>query len=57
MDVVVLPTNQEMIRQDMNDTVYVNEADKFNALVKEIKDIHAKDAPILVGTASIESFL
>ena len=55
MDVVVLPTNQEMIRQDMNDTVYVNEADKFNALVKEIKDIHAKDAPILVGTASIES--
>jgi preprotein translocase subunit SecA len=55
MDVVVLPTNQEMIRKDMNDTVYVNEADKFNALVKEIKDIHAKDAPILVGTASIES--
>ena len=55
MDVVVLPTNQEMIREDMNDTVYVNEADKFNALVKEIKDIHAKDAPILVGTASIES--
>jgi len=55
MDVVVLPTNQEMIRQDMNDTVYVNEADKFNALVKEIKDIHEKDAPILVGTASIES--
>ena len=55
MDVVVLPTNQEMIRKDMNDTVYVNEVDKFNALVKEIKDIHAKDAPILVGTASIES--
>ena len=55
MDVVVLPTNQEMIRNDMNDVVYVNEDDKFNALVKEIKEIHEKTAPILVGTASIES--
>ena len=55
MDVVVLPTNKDMIRQDMNDTVYVNESDKFNALVKEIKEIHGKSAPILVGTASIES--
>ena len=55
MDVVVLPTNQEMIRNDMNDVVYVNEEDKFNTLVKEIKEIHEKSAPILVGTASIES--
>ena len=55
MDVVVLPTNQEMIRNDMNDVVYVNEEDKFNALVIEIKEIHEKTAPILVGTASIES--
>ena len=55
MDVVVLPTNQEMIRNDMNDVVYVNEEDKFNSLVKEIKEIHQKTAPILVGTASIES--
>ena len=55
MDVVVLPTNQEMIRNDVNDVVYVNEADKFNALVNEIKEIHEKSAPILVGTASIES--
>ena len=55
MDVVVLPTNQEMVRHDENDVVYVNEADKFNALVNEIKEIHEKSAPILVGTASIES--
>ncbi len=55
MDVVVLPTNQEMIRNDMNDVVYVNEDDKFNALLHEIKGIHEKRAPILVGTASIES--
>jgi len=55
MDVVVLPTNQEMVRNDVNDVVYVDETDKFNALVKEIKEIHEKSAPILVGTASIES--
>ena len=55
MDVVVLPTNQEMIRNDMNDVVYVNEDDKFNALLNEIRGIHEKGAPILVGTASIES--
>ena len=55
MDVVVLPTNKAMVREDVNDVVYVNEEDKFNALVAEIKDIHEKTAPILVGTASIES--
>ena len=55
MDVVVLPTNKAMVREDVNDVVYVNEEDKFNALVSEIKDIHEKTAPILVGTASIES--
>ena len=55
MDVVVIPTNQEMIRQDVNDIVYVNEEDKYQALINEIKEINKKSAPILVGTASIES--
>jgi preprotein translocase subunit SecA len=55
MDVVVIPTNQPMVRNDVNDVVYVNEDDKFQALIKEIKTIHHKKAPILVGTASIES--
>jgi len=55
MDVVVIPTNQPMVRNDVNDVVYVNEEDKFQALMKEIKTIHDKKAPILVGTASIES--
>ncbi|MBL6819724.1 MAG: preprotein translocase subunit SecA [SAR86 cluster bacterium] len=55
MDVVVIPTNQPMVRNDVNDVVYVNEEDKFQALIKEIKSIHDKKAPILVGTASIES--
>ena len=55
MNVVVIPTNQEMIRQDVNDVVYVNEEDKYQALINEIKEINKKSAPILVGTASIES--
>ena len=55
MNVVVIPTNKEMIRQDVNDVVYVNEEDKYQALINEIKEINKKSAPILVGTASIES--
>ena len=55
MDVVVIPTNKPMIRNDANDLVYVNEEDKYQALLKEIKSINSKRAPILVGTASIES--
>ena len=55
MNVVVIPTNQAMIREDVNDVVYVNEEDKYQALINEIKKINKKSAPILVGTASIES--
>ena len=55
MDVVVIPTNQPMVRDDVNDVVYVNEDDKYQALIAEIKNINTKKAPILVGTASIES--
>ena len=55
MNVVVIPTNQKMVREDVNDVVYVNEEDKYHALLKEIKEINKKSAPILVGTASIES--
>ena len=55
MDVVVIPTNQAMVREDVNDVVYVNEEDKYQALINEIKEINKKSAPILVGTASIES--
>ncbi len=55
MSVVVIPTNQTMVREDVNDVVYVNEEDKYSALLTEIKEINKKEAPILVGTASIES--
>jgi preprotein translocase subunit SecA len=55
LDVVVIPTNRPMIRKDFADTVYATAKGKTKAIVAEIKDLHAKGQPILVGTASIES--
>ncbi|MDR3200505.1 MAG: preprotein translocase subunit SecA [Spirochaetales bacterium] len=54
LDVVVIPTNVPAIRKDENDVVYLNEADKFNALCDEIAEAHKKGQPLLVGTVSIE---
>ncbi|MBE3589552.1 MAG: preprotein translocase subunit SecA [Firmicutes bacterium] len=54
LSVVVIPTNKPMIRKDLPDVVYKTEAAKFRAIVREIKERHAKGQPILVGTASIE---
>ncbi len=55
LDVVVIPTNKPMIRQDQEDVVYLNTQDKFNAIIADIKQIRESNAPTLVGTASIES--
>ena len=52
--VAVLPTNKPMIRQNLNDLIFINEAAKFNAVVREIKERHAKGQPVLVGTIAIE---
>jgi preprotein translocase subunit SecA len=54
LDVVVIPTNREMIRKDMPDVIYKNERAKFKAAVDEIAEKHAAGQPILVGTISIE---
>lgn len=54
LDVVVIPTNKPVARIDENDEVYMTEADKWNAICKEIIECHAKGQPILVGTVSIE---
>lgn len=54
MDVVVIPTNKPMIRIDYDDVVYKTEKAKFNAVVEEIAERHAKGQPVLVGTVSIE---
>ena len=54
LDVVVVPTNKPVQRVDLPDLIYYNEAMKFNAIVEEVKKIHATGQPVLVGTVSIE---
>jgi preprotein translocase subunit SecA len=53
LDVRVVPTNRPMVRRDVNDVVYKTEREKFEAVVEEIKDLHEKGQPVLVGTVSI----
>jgi preprotein translocase subunit SecA len=54
MDVVEIPTNKPVIRNDLADSVYKNEEAKFRAVVKDIKERHVTGQPILVGTITIE---
>ncbi len=54
LDVVVIPTNKEMQREDHQDRIYKDENAKFNAVAREIEEVHKKGQPILVGTVSIE---
>ncbi|HPS78120.1 MAG TPA: preprotein translocase subunit SecA [Thermoanaerobaculaceae bacterium] len=54
LDVVVIPTNRDMIRQDHQDLIFRTENEKWKAVVEEIIELHAKGQPILVGTVSIE---
>jgi len=54
LDVTVVPTNKQMIRQNFPDAIYKTEREKFQAVVEEIKELHEKGQPVLVGTISIE---
>ncbi|MDD2829917.1 MAG: preprotein translocase subunit SecA [Sulfuricurvum sp.] len=54
LDVVSIPTNVMVIRQDLNDLIYKTEAEKFAAVIAKVKELTAKGQPILIGTASIE---
>ncbi len=54
LDVVEIPTNKPVIRQDHPDVVFKNEAGKYRALAAQVKECHAKGQPVLVGTISIE---
>lgn len=54
LEVVVIPTQRPMIRDDASDTVYLKGTQKFTAIVDDIKSCFAKKQPVLVGTASIE---
>ncbi len=55
LDVVVIPTNKPTQRQDLNDLVYLTKDEKYDAIVEDVKAITEKGAPVLVGTASIET--
>ena len=54
LDVVVIPTNRPVARKDEDDEVYLNESDKWNAIVKEVDECHKKGQPVLIGTVSVE---
>jgi preprotein translocase subunit SecA len=55
LEVVVIPTHRPMIRQDLPDQVYKTAREKFDAVVADVKERHARGQPVLLGTASIET--
>jgi preprotein translocase subunit SecA len=55
LEVVVIPTNQPMVRQDLPDYIYKTEEAKFKAVVREIEQLHKEERPVLIGTVSIEN--
>jgi len=55
LNVMVIPTHKECVRVDENDVVYKSRRAKYNAVVKDLEEAHAKGQPVLVGTASVES--
>src|SRR5690606_225994 len=54
LDVVVIPTNKKIVREDREDKVYKTVREKFNAVVEEIVDLTKAGRPVLVGTTSVE---
>ncbi len=54
LDVVVIPTNRPIAREDADDVIFLNEEFKYNAICDEIERVHQKGQPLLVGTVSIE---
>jgi preprotein translocase subunit SecA len=55
LEVVVIPTNREMVRVDSPDLLYLTQADKFEAIIEDIVDCRERGQPVLVGTTSIET--
>lgn len=54
LEVMVIPTNKPMVRDDRQDLIYKSEAEKFNAVLEDIRDRHANGQPILVGTKNVD---
>jgi preprotein translocase subunit SecA len=55
IEVITIPTNMPMVRKDFPDLIYRTIGEKWQAVVDEIKELHAKGQPVLVGTVSVES--
>ncbi|MFI4919536.1 MAG: preprotein translocase subunit SecA [Legionellales bacterium] len=55
LEVVVIPTNKPMTRKDESDLVYLNQQDKYEAIIEDVRECGTRNQPVLVGTASIES--
>ncbi|MDR1225163.1 MAG: preprotein translocase subunit SecA [Tannerella sp.] len=54
LDVIVIPTNEPVVRNDMNDRIYKTKREKYNAVIEEISLLVSKGRPVLVGTTSVE---
>jgi len=54
LEVVVIPTNKEMVRDDQSDLIFLTQQEKFKAIIEDIRDCVKRGQPVLVGTASIE---
>lgn len=55
LDVVVIPTNRPLLRKDLNDLVYISKEEKYEAIIEDVKRLVEQGAPVLVGTASVET--
>ena len=54
LDVVVIPTNKPMVRDDVNDKIYRTKREKYNAVIEEIEHMRSENRPVLVGTTSVD---
>ncbi|HNY50711.1 MAG TPA: preprotein translocase subunit SecA [Smithella sp.] len=54
LEVLVIPTNKPMIREDRNDLIYKTEKEKINAVIRDVKELNKQKRPVLIGTISIE---
>ena len=55
LQVVVIPTNVKVQREDLNDLIFLTQEEKFDAVIEDVKEVIGKGAPVLVGTASVET--
>jgi preprotein translocase subunit SecA len=54
LDVLAIPTHRQCIREDVDDEIYMSEREKYNAIIKDITQVHEKGRPILIGTESVD---